>query len=110
MTPEVFPMSDHEISEWRDAERLGYENAPCKCRECREAGVSEKPIRFVPHDPDAQGQLSPSRIVLLGHYIHGDALANWYYAREKFWTDARALFAAKAMPEVLAPREPGQEG
>ena len=111
MIPEVFPMSDHEISEWRDAERLGYENAPCKCRECREAGVDDKPIRFVPYDdPEERGQLSESRVVLRGHYIHGEALARWYVAKDKFWREARALFAAKTMPEVLAPREPGEEG
>ena len=111
MTPEVFPMSDHEISEWRDAERLGYENMPCTCRECREAGVAEKPIRFVPYDdPEVKGQLSQSRVVLLGHWIHGEPLARWYVAKDKFWREARALFEAKAMPPVIAPREPGEEG
>lgn len=106
-------MTEREVSEWRDAERLGYENVPCKCRECRDAGVDEKPIRFVPYDdPEEPARLSPSRVVLRGHYIHGEALARWYVAKDRFWKEARAYFETRTIPDVpkIEEREPGMEG
>lgn len=69
-----------EIREWLDAERRGFEGAPCGCGTCREAGVEDRPTRFVPVEPPDRRVLD-RRSVLRGRWIHGWDLARWYQAR-----------------------------
>lgn len=103
-----------EADDWLAAERGRWQQAPCRCPECRAAGVSEQPQRFVPM-LDANGQdergLIGERAITRGRWIHGEELARWYAAKAEFWALFRAAVAKKAMyvPPV-ASREPGGDG
>lgn len=88
-------MSGAEVAEYLDAERRRYDGEPCRCGECRRAGVDHRFLRFVP-DVDADGNdlraLIGEREVCRGHWAHGDELRRWYAAKEKFWAQfARAI-------------------
>jgi hypothetical protein len=79
-------LSDAELSERRDAFTNKCIGAPCDCRVCRRADVSDRGIAFVPiedaplvWDPVAHGLVVP------GRWIHGDALARWWAARDRFF-------------------------
>lgn len=90
--PEVLPgpMAPDAAAEWQAAERAGWEGDPCHCRECVEAGVNEKPIRFVPDEtPDGRDpkRMIGNRIVTQGRWIHGWDLHRWYHARAQFYND-----------------------
>lgn len=107
-------LSAFDRDEWLAAERGRWEQAPCRCSECRAAGVTERMQRFVPMVDAAGGDvrgLIGERIVTRGRWIHGHDLARWYAAKEEFWALFRATVAKKAMyvPPV-ASREPGEDG
>jgi hypothetical protein len=76
-------LTDAESRDYRDAERCGYERAPCECPRCVHAGVDEKPQRFV---PEVGVQMRDgNRVVTAGYWAHGTELARWYAARANFW-------------------------
>lgn len=117
-------LSEREAQEYHRAERLKYEDAPCGCFDCQHAGVSEKPLRFVPEftpeDTDRKVRDSlKDRIVTAGHWAHGLELAGYYRSKAKFYTEFKAMVARHAMapklfkkkkPPLTIVREPGQEG
>lgn len=81
-------MSEQDARDYRHAELLRYEDAPCHCRECVGADVTEKPLRFVP-DVSADGGerkvRDGDRVVVAGHWAHGNELRRWYVARANFY-------------------------
>ena len=87
-------LTNEEAHEYVRAEGLGYEDAPCSCAACGEAGVQEKPIRFMPEltaeDRDRK-VMCWARMVTAGHWAHGWELARWYLARDAFWAKCCAL-------------------
>lgn len=89
---ELPALTEPEAHEWLRAERLRFEDTPCRCSECQAHGVAESPRRFVPlfdnNDRAMQGRIG-DRIVTRGAWIHGAALMRWYLAREEFYTKAR---------------------
>ena len=105
--------TDEREAYWR-AEALRWSDDPCGCVECREAGMSAYAIWFVPDD--VHGVLERAidtvrnRVVVTGHWAHGDELARWYRARDTFFASApRHTPIARALL-VLVAREPGEEG
>lgn len=116
---EIQELSSEEIRVYLRAESRGYEDDPCRCHACRLAGVDHRFLRFVPEfdaeDRDAKVRLG-DRIVTRGHWAHGDELARWYVAKERFWGQLHALAAAKSIrptgvkKQPHVEREPGQEG
>lgn len=54
---------------------------PCNCLECQAAGVTDKPIRFVPADEFHQK----------AHWAHGEELRRWYEAYERAQREMREL-------------------
>ncbi|HWP69552.1 MAG TPA: hypothetical protein VNM36_00565 [Gemmatimonadaceae bacterium] len=106
-----------EADELARATALGYEDAPCACWQCQSAGISHRPIRYVPTEfgPDELEQaFNPRRgvVEIVGHWAHGEELARWYAARDAFFALAkrapRTLFDAVAV--IVGDREPGIEG
>jgi hypothetical protein len=98
---------------WR-AEALRYQDDPCGCWACQDAGVTARPLRFVPDDVagevDRAIDTVRNRIVVPGHWAHGEELARWYVARDAFFASVpRHTPIARALL-VLVPREPGEEG
>ncbi len=99
--PDLPRLTVNEESEWRDAERRGYEGACCTCRACIELGANALPTRFVPLDPEERA-LMGDRQVLRGEWIHGEPLVRWYFAREEFWTKfSSSRFADTKVPPSL---------
>lgn len=94
---EVAALSEEAMATYLRAEGLRYEDRPCTCRACVAAGVSEKPLRFVP-EVDATGAdakaLIGERTVVAGHWAHGEELAGYYRAKNAFWTRMLELFGA----------------
>lgn len=83
-------LTDAESREYRDAEKRRWEGEPCNCASCFQAGVNEKPIRFVPdltRDERDDAALDPvtNRLVCRGHWAHGWELARWYEAKANFY-------------------------
>jgi hypothetical protein len=114
---EIPELSSDETREYLRAEALRYEDHPCQCEACRRAGVTDKPLRFVPEftadDRDKKARIG-ARVVVTGHWAHGEELARWYAAKEKFWREFRALAGAKTMQTTRpkprpVEREPGDE-
>jgi hypothetical protein len=110
-------MGVDEIAEYHQAERQHYQADPCGCLSCQLAGVTPRPLRFVPDftDDDRPEQAFDSvrkRIVQTGHWAHGDELARWYAARAAFFaTVPRSSPMARALAVLVSPeREPGEEG
>lgn len=103
-------LSSADAAEYLDAERKSYEDEPCGCRRCDGAGVSHRFLRYVPETDergmDARGLIG-QRVVVRGHWAHGDELARFYAAREKFWADFRAVLAGKTT--AAATPEPSVE-
>jgi hypothetical protein len=92
---------EREAREWRKAEQQRWEDAPCGCQSCVEAGVSEKPLRFVPEERQAIEPLS-KRVVTAGKWAHGWDLFRWYQARADFYN--RCLELGLRGERVLQPR------
>jgi hypothetical protein len=108
-------MATTERLEYARAESLRYEDDPCGCLLCQSAGVTDRPIRFVPDEVD--GVLDTAidternRIVVTGHWAHGDELARWYVARAAFFASApRRGPVARVLAFIGADRDPGEEG
>lgn len=97
------PLTPVEVAEHLDAERRSYEGDPCSCRACERAGVTHRFTRYVPESDelgiDAKGLIG-ERVVVRGHWAHGDELARFYVVRDKFWTDYRALLKRMTMPDA----------
>jgi hypothetical protein len=114
-------LSHPEAIDWQRAESLRWEDTPCACVACQMAGMSATPLRFVPEtvavdDLRDRRMRDPirNRIVVAGHWAHGDELARWYAARARFFSVWVPAVARRRMaPElalVHAGREPGEEG
>lgn len=88
--PGVPEMSKFEASDYLEAESFFYEMPPCGCGLCRQAGISDKPIRYVPDDDEPKGKIG-ERVVVRGHSAHGFELKRYYAAKEAFWAKARSL-------------------
>jgi hypothetical protein len=102
-------MRPPEAAEYLRAHRLHWFDEPCGCPLCFAAGVSDKPLRFVPDaDGDARAYHPTfGRVVTTGHWAHGDELRRWYVAKAACFASAPAPYR-RALALVL--REPGQEG
>ena len=89
-------MTADEIAETEAAEQCGYEQGEfCHCSACEFAGVTHQAPRFVPRLDRFDKEIArrhPERDVpvILGHWIHGEELKQWYRARGDFY----ATFAA----------------
>lgn len=131
----IAALETDEGDQWLDAERRCWEGRLCACAACQAAGVTARPLRFVPdfdeEDRDLKGRIG-DRVVTRGHWAHGDELARWYAAKEKFWGAFHAVVASKAMgsktkkmrfedriaaifapkppPDPPSDREPGEDG
>jgi hypothetical protein len=96
------------------AEAMHYDAAPCGCEDCRDAGVTDRPLRFVPDEGhgglDRALDLDRNRIVVTGHWVHGDELARWYVARDRFFACAPRRSPLGRALVALVSREPGEEG
>lgn len=84
-------MTDRDAREYRHAEKLCFQDVPCSCELCHQAGVTHLPLRFVP-DWDQRTDLpvkafdaSGRREVTDGHWAHGYELKRWHDARESFF-------------------------
>lgn len=107
-------MTETEMDELARAIALHYEDLPCGCVACLEAGVSHRSLRYVPtmvlDDVVERAYHSHhARVEVIGHWAHGEELARWYAARDAFY----ALAVRHRVPRVLqlvGVREPGQEG
>lgn len=101
---EVPAMAPGDFAELEDAESRGYEGNVCHCQDCRAAEVTHQPIRYVPRE-DSQGRLLKARHPrtgeekILGVWIHGERLRNWYTARANFY-EAFATLKRRAMPKA----------
>lgn len=103
------PLHPADAAEYLDAERRGYEGDPCSCRSCQGADVSHRFLRFVPESDvngiDVKGLIG-TRVVVRGHWAHGQELARFYAARDAFWTAFTALLGKRTMSKVNAQPEP----
>ncbi len=106
-----------ERDDYVRAEGLRYEDMPCGCGACFQADVSDRPLRFVPDEVngtlDRAIDAVRNRVVVTGHWAHGDELARWYDARAAFYASAprsRTPIARALLVLVGPEREPGQEG
>lgn len=93
-------MPEREARDWRAAEQSRWEGPPCGCQSCVEAGVNEKPLRFVPDDGKAVEPLS-KRLVNRGHWAHGFELFRYYKAKADFYNRCVEL---GLKGDVLAPK------
>jgi hypothetical protein len=108
-------MGTPERLEYVRAEALRYEDAPCGCLLCQEAAVTHRPLRFVPDEIlgvlDKALDTVRNRIVVTGHWAHGEELARWYVARDAFFACApRRGPMARALALIGGGREPGEDG
>lgn len=113
-------MSTTEAQGYLRAETLGYQDQPCGCLLCIEAGVQEKPIRFVPEDLETGDLLvmNPitNKLVTAGHWAHGWELFRWYEARANHYDRclslqleatrlAKSLARRKGMPPAVVTKD-----
>lgn len=124
---DVRQMGAFELEEYERAERRRYEDDPCGCGDCVQAGVDHRLLRFVPtlFGDVEERAFNPRRkaVQVVGHWAHGEELQRWYDARDRFFAvapvgiarllrsrDPRA-FAARidAIYKSLAEREPGED-
>jgi hypothetical protein len=105
LRPESKSLSDDEAHAWLQAEQSRWEGIVCGCRSCVAAGITEfQPLRFVP-EVDASGHdrkaLIGERSVTMGHWAHGQELADWYTAKRGFYEQCAGL----KLGDPLRPRE-----
>jgi hypothetical protein len=105
-------MRPPEAAEYLRAHRLHWQDDPCGCRDCFQAGVSDKPLRFVPDfladDTEARAYHPTfGRVVTTGHWAHGDELRRWYVAKAAFMASAPAPYRRALQ---LVTRDVGEEG
>jgi len=82
------PLEPDQAAEHRRAIALRYEDEPCGCFVCRQAGVSHRFLRFVAVlDDDGRDvrALLDGRPVTRGYWAHGDELRRYYEARDAFF-------------------------
>lgn len=96
-------MTAAEVEEYRRAERLCWEDQPCLCSACCRAGVDWKPLRYVPDiGPDGRDVRmrdgARDRVVIVGHWAHGEELAGYYRAMGAFYS----LASSKQLGRVAA--------
>lgn len=107
----IEPLLELERVEYQRAETLGYEDDPCRCDACREAGVDHRFLRFVPeldeNDRDIRGLIG-DRVVTRGHWAHGHELKRWYAARDGFWATCDRL-GLRSTPEKAKEARPSFE-
>ncbi len=113
-----------ELDMHADAAAKRYQDDPCSCDACLAAGVSDRPLRFVPvpfaDDTVEQafnGRRNEPEVV--GHWAHGAELARWYAGHDAFFaprmgnsTQARLRRLVRRAVQVAGAheREPGEEG
>jgi hypothetical protein len=101
------PQLDHELpsgervmgiteqAEWDAAMKVICQRAPCTCLACQAAGVDTRDQRFVPvEDRDGYVKAWHSRkkeLVVVGEWIHGEALKHWYAAKQACADDVEAM-------------------
>lgn len=97
--------SDEERLAYVRAETLCYEDEPCKCAECRAAGVDHRYLRFVPDfdddDRDVKARLG-DRLVTRGHWAHGQELGRWYRAHDAFHESCEASLGTRFEKQAAA--------
>jgi len=113
-------MTVAEIDAHARAALMRYEDEPCGCVDCEDAGVMHRPLRFVPTLVDLYGDeeeraFNPRRgqTEVVGHWAHGEELRRWYVAREAFYALAKKNpYMPRAPLQLVAAgeREPGMEG
>lgn len=98
----LLTMPDDEAAEYQRAASLFYEDEPCGCHLCKQAGVSHRMLRFVPEQDrdggDAKMKIG-DKVVVRGHWAHGEELKRWYAARDAFLA-LKAKVWPKPMPSV----------
>jgi hypothetical protein len=123
--PGIPELGSFEAADYLEAESCFFEMPPCRCAACVQAGVSMRPIRYMPDEDEVKVRVG-ARVVLRGHWAHGDELRRWYAAKEAFWAKARSLGYKSQLlnpPDrpaatrkktrglvAVADREPGEEG
>jgi hypothetical protein len=104
-------MRSDEASGYLTAKRLRYADDPCACLTCLAASVSDQRRRFVPDfvdDVEDKAFCPPlNKVVVVGHWAHGEELRRWYAARDAFMACAPKRFR-RLLPATV--REPGEEG
>jgi hypothetical protein len=108
-------MATPEREAYVRAEALCYQDEPCTCWDCQDAGVTDRALRFVPDDVngvlDRAIDMVRNRVVVTGHWAHGAELARWYAARDAFFASApRRGHMARVLAFIGGEREPGEEG
>lgn len=113
--PDVRLMGASEVDEYLAARNARYrDEGPCACLRCEDAGVSHRPRRYVPDELDDDTYARAfcptlNRVVMTGHWAHGEELRRWYAARDTFVATARRAGLRRVLA-LVATREPGQEG
>jgi hypothetical protein len=114
VTADLRVMATDEREAYARAEALRYRDEPCACWQCEAAGMTGYALRFVPDDVhgtlDRAIDTVRNRIVVTGHWAHGDELARWYVARDAFFASAPKRTPLARALLVLVAREPGMEG
>lgn len=114
-TPDARQLRSSEEREWRRAADLGWEDDPCGCVACAQAGVTHRRLRFVPTVDDTTGTVEQAvdpnsgQVVTPGHWAHGEELARWYETRERFLATARRTGGGLAIVARAVSREPGSD-
>jgi hypothetical protein len=109
-------MRADEAAEFVRAERLRYSDEACGCLDCQAAGVTDRPLRYVPDVTDDDREDTAwcplqHKLVVAGHWAHGSELARYYAARDRFFTRAAPSRTWLTVALRLAgAREPGEEG
>ena len=116
-------MTATEMDAHERAAAKRYEDDPCACPHCFDAYIHDRPIRFVPtlvsllgDDYEHAFNSRRNQVEVIGHWAHGDELARWYQARDRFFALAetmprlgRLVMLTRTILEV-GDREPGMEG
>ena len=105
-------MRPPEAAEYARAAALHWSDEACGCPACFQAGVSDRPLRFVPDfladDTEARAYHPVFRkVVTTGHWAHGDALRRWYVANAACMASAPAPYRRALQ---LVTRDSGDEG
>jgi hypothetical protein len=102
-------MGEAEADALAEAYARNFQADPCGCWACVDAGVSDRPVRFVPGEERA---FNPrlNRLEVVGSWAHGAELAAWYRAREAFQALKVPQRFERAVALLCADREPGEEG
>jgi hypothetical protein len=108
-------MTQREVDEHERAHGLRFEDANCCCADCEAAGVTHRPLRFVPiewADGTLEHAINPrtNKLEIVGEWAHGMKLRRWYEARDAFFALAKKHPHAAHVLAFAQAREPGEEG